>query len=47
MASKWISTGLLKFSHQMLYQPSTLALLGEIDPALLENDFSLFEQIMA
>ncbi len=44
MASKWISSSLLKFSHRMLYQPSTLALIGEINPASFENDFSLFDK---
>jgi cytochrome P450 len=42
--SEWISSDLLKFSHHMLYQPSTLALIGEIDPASLEKDFSLFDK---
>jgi len=42
--SKWISCGLLELSHHMLYQPSTLALIGEINPASLENDFSTFDK---
>ena len=42
--SDWTSTGLLKFSHRMLYQPSTLALIGDIDPAAIEKDFLLFDQ---
>src|SRR5256885_532322 len=42
--SKWIPTDLLKFSHHMLYQPSTLALFGEIDPASLASDFRLFDK---
>ena len=41
--SQWISTGLLKLSHHMLYQPSTLALIGDIDPSSLESDFRLFD----
>jgi cytochrome P450 len=40
---KWISTGILKFSHHMLYAPSTLALIGDIDPSALESDFHLFD----
>ncbi|CAF1349986.1 unnamed protein product [Didymodactylos carnosus] len=40
----WISSGLLEFSHHMLYQPSTLALIGEIDPSSLENDFRVFDK---
>ncbi len=42
--SKWTSSGLLGFSHRMLYQPSTLALIGEIDPVSLESDFNLFDK---
>ena len=42
--SDWISNGLLKFSHHMLYQPSTLALVGEIDLVSIEKDFILFDQ---
>lgn len=43
-SSKWISTGLLELSHHMLYQSSTLALIGEINPAALENDFNIFDK---
>ena len=42
--SKWISSGLLDFSHRMLYQPSTLALIGDIDPQSLESDFQAFDK---
>jgi cytochrome P450 len=41
--SEWISSGLLEFSHRMIFQPSTLALFGEINPASLESDFRLFD----
>jgi len=41
--SEWISCGLLEFSHRMIFQPSTLALFGEINPRSLENDFRLFD----
>jgi len=41
--SNWISTGLLKFSHRMIFQPSIFALFGEINPSSLENDFRLFD----
>ncbi len=41
--SEWISSGLLKFSHHMIYQPSALALFGEIEPLSIEDDFRLFD----
>jgi hypothetical protein len=41
--SNWISTGLLKFSYRMIFQPSIIALFGEINPSSLENDFRLFD----
>ncbi|UJR19250.1 hypothetical protein I4U23_022378 [Adineta vaga] len=41
--SEWIPSGLLKFSHRMIFQPSTLALFGEINPLSLEDDFRLFD----
>jgi cholesterol 7alpha-monooxygenase/oxysterol 7-alpha-hydroxylase len=41
---KWMPSGLLKFSHHMLYEPSTLALIGDINPASIESDFSLFDK---
>ena len=40
---EWMPSGLLALSHRMIYQPSTLALFGEIDPHDLENDFRLFD----
>ena len=43
-SSKWTSSGLLELSHHMLYEPSTLALIGEINPSSLENDFSTFDK---
>lgn len=42
--SDWISNGLFEFSHRMLYQLSTLALIGEIDLTAIEKDFLLFDQ---
>jgi hypothetical protein len=41
--SEWIPSGLLKFSHHMIYQPSTLALFGEIEPLSIEDDFRLLD----
>jgi hypothetical protein len=41
--SEWISSGLLEFSHRMIFQPSTLALFGEMNPLSLESDFLLFD----
>jgi cytochrome P450 len=41
--SEWIPTGLLQFSHHMIFQPSTLALFGEVNPLSLESDFRLFD----
>jgi cytochrome P450 len=41
--SDWIPSGLLEFSHRMIFQPSTLALYGEINPLSLEKDFRLFD----
>jgi cytochrome P450 len=41
---KWIPSGLLKLSHHMVYQPSTLALMGDVDPASFESDFCLFDK---
>ena len=41
--SEWKTCGLFEFSHRMIFQPSTLALFGEIDPASLERDFRLFD----
>ncbi|CAF3241164.1 unnamed protein product [Rotaria sp. Silwood2] len=41
--SEWISTGLLALSHRMLFEPSTLALFGEVDPLSIEYDFDLFD----
>ena len=41
--SEWISVGLLELSHRLIFEPSTLALFGEINPASLENDFRLFD----
>jgi cytochrome P450 len=40
---EWIPSGLLEFSHRMIFEPSTLALFGEIDPLSLEKDFRLFD----
>jgi hypothetical protein len=41
--SEWASYGLLEFNHRMIFQPSTLALFGELEPPLsFENDFRLF-----
>ncbi|CAF3473304.1 unnamed protein product [Rotaria socialis] len=42
--SEWISTDLITFSHRMLFEPSSLALFGEINPLSIENDFRLFDQ---
>ena len=42
--SEWLSTGLFEFSHHMIYQPSTLSLIGDIDPGSLEKDFCLFDK---
>jgi len=41
--SEWISSGLLEFSHRMIFQPSTLALFGEINPLSIEDDFRLYD----
>ncbi|UJR16912.1 hypothetical protein I4U23_003810 [Adineta vaga] len=41
--SKWTSTGLLELSHRMLFQPSTLALFGDINTSVLEKHFRLFD----
>ncbi|CAF1185600.1 unnamed protein product [Adineta steineri] len=41
--SEWISSGLLEFSHHMLYQPSTVALIGDTNPLDAEDDFRLFD----
>lgn len=41
--SEWMSIGLLELSRRLIFEPSTLALFGEIDPISLENDFRLFD----
>jgi cytochrome P450 len=41
--SKWQSSGLLEFSHRMIYQSSTLSLFGEMNPLSIEEDFRLFD----
>jgi cytochrome P450 len=41
--SEWIPSHLLELSHRMIFQPSTLALFGEIDPLSLEKDLRLFD----
>ncbi len=41
--TEWKTCGLFEFSHRMIFQSSTLALFGEIDPASLEKDFRLFD----
>ena len=43
-ATKWMPSTLLELSHRMLYEPSTLALIGEIDPRSIESDFRLFDK---
>jgi cytochrome P450 len=43
LESKWIPIGLLELSHRMIFQPSTLALFGEIDPLSLEKDFHILD----
>ncbi|CAF1047307.1 unnamed protein product [Didymodactylos carnosus] len=40
---QWTQSGLLEFSHRMIFQPMTFALFGEIDPHSLETDFRLFD----
>ena len=40
---EWIPSGLLALCHRMIFQPSTLALFGEIELDELENDFRLFD----
>jgi hypothetical protein len=42
-SSEWIRSGLLEFSHRMIFQPSTLALFSEIELLSLEKDFHLFD----
>jgi cytochrome P450 len=41
--SEWIPNGLLELSHRMIFQPSTIALFGEIEPLSLEKDYQLFD----
>lgn len=41
--SEWIPSGLLALSHRMIFQPSTLALFGEIELNDLEKNFCLFD----
>ena len=41
--SQWQTCGLFELSHRMIYQPSTLALFGEIDATSIEKDFRLFD----
>jgi cytochrome P450 len=41
--SEWIPSGLLELSNRMVFQPSTLALFGDVDPPSIEKDFQLFD----
>ena len=41
--SEWISTGLLELSYRLIFESSTVALFGEVDPKSLEKDFHLFD----
>jgi hypothetical protein len=40
--SDWIPCGLLEFSHRIIFQPSTLALFGEKDFRLFDDNFHHF-----
>lgn len=42
--ASWTKIGLLELSHRMIYQPSTLALFGEINPSSIEKDFQQFDE---